>query len=111
MQVKTNEYGVAVYLTPDGPLVEENLPAFEQTVSAAREREGSQLVVDMKHVHTLDSKGLEFLHDLSIELREAGGSLRLASPNALCAEILSLTDLDQTIPVFADIESAGRSFL
>jgi anti-anti-sigma factor len=111
MKIKSNEYGVAIYLAPDGPLVEDNIPAYEQAAREARDRGITHLVLDLKQVRVLDSKGLEFLLDLAGVLRGQGGSLRLASPNAICSEILELTDLDKTISVFADIESAGRSFL
>ena len=59
----------------------------------------------------LDSAGLEALLDLAGRLREEGGSLRLANPNALCREVLVLTGLDQSIPVHDNLAGAGRSFL
>ena len=111
MRVKANQYGVAVYVSPDGAIVEENLSAMESAFREAREAGASHLVVDLRQVPVLDSRGLEFLLDQATALRGQGGSLRLAAPNSLCAEILEITDLDKTISVFVDIESAGRSFL
>ena len=111
MQVKTTELGVATYLAPDGALVEKILPTLEKSAQAARAKGALNLVIDLRQVPAFDSPGLEFLLDLSDSLRDAGGSLRLAAPNALCAEVLAITRLAQSIPVFEDIESAGRSFL
>jgi anti-sigma B factor antagonist len=111
MRVKTNRLGVATYLTPDGALIEDQLPVLAESVADARARGAPELVVDLRQVPYIDSKGLEYLLDLATELRQAGGSLRLANPTAICKDVFAITGLDQTIPVFEDLESAGQSFL
>ena len=109
MKVKTREMGAATYLSPEGALTEENLKSLDESARAAST--GTNLVLDCRRVPFIDSKGLEFLQDLSTEMRDAGGSLRLAHVSPVCKEILALTRLDQVIPVFDDLENAGRSFL
>jgi anti-sigma B factor antagonist len=111
MEVKATRLGVVTYLSPDGPLAECNLKDFGARVRAVEATGPVNIVVDLTHVPFLDSPGLEFLLDLSIQLKEAGGSLRLANPNATCRDILSLTKLDQIILVCESIETAGRSFI
>ena len=68
-------------------------------------------MIDFRNVPLIDSKGLEFLLDLANRLRESGGSLRIANVNELCKEILAITELDQVIAVYEDLDGAGRSFL
>jgi anti-sigma B factor antagonist len=111
MQVRTTRLGVAFYLAPDGPLSEEGLPDLEAAVRQTRAGGVVHLVFDLRHVPSCDSRGLEFLVDLSAALRAAGGSLRLAQPVPLCREILAVTRLDETIPVHEDLAGAARSFL
>ena len=111
MQVRTSKLGVAHYLTPEGALVQENLPALAARIQELRAGGASKLVVDLRHVPFFDSAGLEFLLDLASALREADGSLRLANPNPLCREVLTLTGLDASIPVHENLASAGSSFL
>ncbi len=111
MQVRSNRLGVATYLTPDGALVEENLTDLEKEVQAARAAGASNLVVDLHRVTFCDSPSLEYLLDLCTSLREEGGSLRLAAAQSTTKEVLTITRLDQSIPVYDDLESAGRSFL
>ena len=111
MQVKSSRLGVATYLVPDGPVVGEALPVLEATVAETRTAGAVEIVIDLRQVAALDSRALEYLLDLSTELRQQGGSVRLAHPTAVVKEVLAITGLDATIPVFADIESAGRSFL
>jgi len=111
MQVRISKLGVAHYLTPDGPLVRDNVAAFTARVEEARGAGGTRLVVDLRHVPFFDSAGLECLLDLADRLREAGGSLRLANANALCREVLALTGIDEKIPVHDNLAGVGRSFL
>ncbi|MBN1826691.1 MAG: STAS domain-containing protein [Candidatus Eisenbacteria bacterium] len=111
MKVKTRELGAATYLTPDGSLTEENLESIRESVRSAGAGGSANLVIDCRRVPSIDSGGLEFLQDLSTEMRDAGGSLRLANVSPVCKDILALTRLDQVIPVYEDIENAGRSFL
>ncbi|MCK4305105.1 MAG: STAS domain-containing protein [Candidatus Eisenbacteria sp.] len=111
MQVKTKRLGVATYLTPDGPLIEENLASLDECVQAARAHAPANLVIDLHLVPFFDSSGLEYVLDLATSLQETGGSLRLAGASSICRDVLEITRLDQAISVFEDLESAGRSFL
>ncbi len=111
MQVKVTRLGVATYVAPDFPLVEENIRRLDDSVREVRGQGANDIVIHLKQVQFIDSCGLEFLVDLAATLRTEGGSMRLADPDGLCREILSITRVDQSIPVFDDIEGAGRSFL
>ncbi|MFH1143283.1 MAG: STAS domain-containing protein [Candidatus Eisenbacteria bacterium] len=111
MQVRSSKLGVAHYLTPDGPLVADNLPAIDAPVRQILTERASRIVLDLRHVPFFDSSGLEYLLDLADRLREEGGSLRLANPNPLCREVLGISGLDETIPIHENLASAGRSFL
>jgi anti-anti-sigma factor len=111
MEVETNKLGVVTYLTPDDSLTENNLEALKNSIEENEENGPTNIVIDLSHVPLLDSSGLEFLLDLSTQLRESGGSLRVAHANSLCRDILAVTRLDQTIPVCEDVESGGGSFL
>ncbi len=111
MQVRTSKLGVAIYLTPDSPLIEENVAALKESVSEARGQGMANLVIDLHRVPFFDSRGLEYLVELANTLVETGGSLRLVGANDLCKDVLAVTRIDQTISVYEDLESAGRSFL
>lgn len=111
MQIRSRKMGVATYLTPDGPLLESHLDALRQAVDHARGQGEAHLVLELRHVSFVDGRSLEYLEDLAGEIRDTGGSLRLAHPSPTCREILAITRFDQTVPLFDDVESAGRSFL
>ncbi len=111
MDIKTIKMGMAMYLTPDGPLTDESVAVLRSTVDQVKAEGLINLVIDLRQVTLITSQGLEYLLDLRSELSKASGSLRLASPNAVCSDILTMTKLNQSIPVFDDLKSAGRSFL
>lgn len=111
MQIRSRKMGVATYLSPEGPLLASHLDALRQVVDQARSQGETHLVLELRHVSFIDGQSLEYLEDLSGEIRDSGGSLRLAHPSPTCREILAITRFDQTIPLFDDVESAGRSFL
>ena len=111
MKIKATKLGVASYLAPDGALVEESLPSLAEAVRLERENGTTDLVIDLRRVAFLDSAALEFMLDLATALRGAGGSLRLAAPSQVARDVLAITRIDQSISVYDDVESAGRSFL
>ena len=111
MKVRSSKLGVATYLTPDEAVVEETIEALRDSVQEARAAGSTNVVFDLHLVPFMDSVGLEYLADLSTTLREEGGSLRLAGVTPAIKDVLAITRLDQTIPIYEDLESAGRSFL
>jgi len=110
MHVKITKLGAGTYLAPDFPLVEDKLGALKEAVTRARADGASEIVVLLDRVPILDSQGLTYLVELSNDLRQLGGSLRLVATD-ICREILAMTRVDRTVSVFTTIEEAGRSFL
>src|SRR2546426_9193864 len=96
-------------LTPERPLLEENLAPVRAELEACLAAGRLRVVVDLGQVQFIDSRGLELLLDAARRLRAAGGRLRLANPNPLCSEILSATRLDREVEVVYDLRQAGRS--
>ena len=111
MQVRVTRMGSATFLVPDGALIESNLQPLKESAHTAVHGGSSKLVVDLRRVPLLDSRGLEFLLDLASELRQSDGGLRIANANPLCRDILAITRVDQAVPSFDNLESAAESFL
>jgi len=111
MKVKTTKLWVATYLAPDIALIEETLPDFRKTVDECRSNGPVNIVIDLQRVNFIDSSCLEYIQDLSTQLRLDGSTLRLAAPTEVCKEILVITRTDLAVSTFDDLESAGRSFI
>ena len=69
------------------------------------------VVLDMKDVALIDSAGLELLLSVLETYQQRGGSLKLATPNSLCTEILSVTGVGNNFEMFEDTAAAVRSFV
>ena len=69
------------------------------------------VVLDMKDVALIDSVGLELLLSVSETYQQRGGNLKLAMPNPLCKEILSVTGVGNSFELFEDTSAAVRSFV
>jgi len=67
-------------------------------------------VLDLGKVPLVDSAGLELLLDFHDEFQQVGGTLKLAAPNPLCREILSITGLAESFEIFPEVLSAVGSF-
>lgn len=68
------------------------------------------IVLHMQGIPLLDSAGLELLLDIRDRCLHSGGAMQLASPNALCRDILRATGLLDHFAVFDDVSSAVGSF-
>jgi anti-anti-sigma factor len=68
------------------------------------------VVFDLENVQLIDSAGLELLLDFSEQFQELGGALKLAAPNPLCREILSITGLSSSVEIFREPLAAAGSF-
>ena len=110
MGLRDDESTRLTTLSPEKPLLEENLAPLRAELDACLASGRMRVVLDLGGVQFIDSHGLEFLVDAARKLRAAGGRLKLANPNPLCSEILSATRVDREVEVCFDLHQAGRSF-
>ena len=93
------------------PLNAENaealMRAFEKCLADGQPR----AVLDLQAVPLIDSVGLETLLDIQDSFEQRTGSLKLASPNPLCSDILIATGIDNHFEVYPEVKSAVASFL
>ena len=69
-----------------------------------------RIVVDMRQTPLIDSAGLEALLDVKDHCEQLGGSMVIARPNALCADILRINGLNHEISIYNDYVPAVGSF-
>lgn len=81
-------------------------PRVGELVAAGRQR----LLVNLQAVPYLDSSGVGELVSVFISVRNHGGVLKLLSPTARVAELLSVAKLDTVFDIFDDESTALQSF-
>jgi anti-sigma B factor antagonist len=97
---------VIVVHTPE-ELAGDPCAAFEAYLPGV---ERKNVVLDLDHTETLDSRGLEALLNVQEKLRLDGGDVKIATGNVTNRKILELTRLDQQLEVFESVVDAVKSF-
>ena len=71
-----------------------------------RTPEANQIILDLKRVTSVGSKGLRVLANAARRSAQDGNRLRMACGNGDFADMLKLTGLDETLPI-ADRKTPG----
>src|ERR1700752_1814316 len=109
MTVTQDAVGRRVVLSPQEALVAGG-PAeeFEQRVQALF-RDGSRdLLVDLRRVPTIDSRGVRALVRAHTSAQRAGAAFRIACPCAQVRAILALSKLDHVFSVYDTVAAASK---
>jgi anti-anti-sigma factor len=109
MGITRSRSGPLTLIAVSQPLVDENLAALRKTVDECLQAGETRLVLDLRDVTAVDSRGLEFFLDARDALTSRGGSLRLVNPGALLTDVLTATRLYQDLEVVCDLEKSSRS--
>jgi anti-anti-sigma factor len=102
--------GAVGVIRPKGPIDAAHCPALRESALAGLGPGRPMLVVDLHDVPLLDSAGLEMLVELRDKIEAKGGAVKLASVNALCADILRVTGVGDRFEQFAQARQAVGSF-
>ena len=93
------------------PLSLDHVEGLQTLLEECQEAGQPRVVFDLRDVALIDSAGLELLLDAQEECGRRGGTLKLAAPNDLCREILTLTGIDRRFEIFDDPVRAVGSFV
>jgi anti-anti-sigma factor len=70
----------------------------------------NKVIVDLKDVHFLASRGMRTLVMSDRLLREKGGKLVLVNPQALVEEVMKTAGIDTIVPIAPDLSAAIALF-
>lgn len=111
MEIIEQTSGAVKVLKPRGPLAQGDAEQFKQRVQGAIRSAMGRVVVDASAIPYADSRGLEVLAELTEELGQGGGALKLCGTTETVREALELTELSGLMEHFEDVTTAVRSFL
>ena len=92
-------------------LVHDHLEYVQKLIDECLAEGQPMTVIDMGRVKLIDGAGLELLVDAQDRYEQRGGTLKLAAPNSLCRDILSVSGVAEMFDVYDDVASAVGSFL
>ena len=107
---KHSQQGSVDVIHGDDSLIVEHIDQISELIDECIKRGQPRIVFDMERVSLIDSSGLEMLVDACERCLQRGGILKLAAPNPLCGEILSITGVAPQFEIFGDVVSAAGSF-
>jgi anti-anti-sigma factor len=105
-----NRSGAVDMISSSLPLTGEQQAAFLNTVEGCFGNGQPRIVFDISRIPLIDSVGMESLLEARDRCQKLGGTLVLASPNALCRDILRINGIDKEISVYDDKIKALGSF-
>lgn len=106
----TNRQGAVFVVSGAGPLNAEQISAARDAFDACFGKGLPRVVFNLQRVQLLDGAGLELLLDMHDRCAAQGGALVLATANPLCRDILRVTQLERSLPLFDSVVSAVGSF-
>ena len=95
----------------ESPLTKDYLKQLDNLLEPLLRGGQARIVFSMSEVPHIDSAGLENLLDVQDAFERRGGELKLAAPNSLCHEILTVTGVARRFEIFKDTTSAVGSFV
>lgn len=111
MEIKETRQGAVTVMSPEGPLVETDVPVFTAKLEAVASRSLGRFVLDLSSVPYVDSAGLEALYDAAENAAASGVPLKVSGTNETIREVLDLTEIDRMFEHFSEPNDAVRSFL
>jgi anti-anti-sigma factor len=102
--------GTISVLSGNDPLTDEHLADVAVVCDRCYGQGQPKIVVDLKQVPLIDSRGLEWLLDQRDRCLRDGGLFLLATPSPLCQDILRVTELESQFTIFPDLLAALGSF-
>ena len=109
MTVTQDAVGRRVVLSPQEGLVAGG-PAeeFEQRVQALFRNGSTDLLVDLRQVPTIDSRGVRALVRAHTSAQRLGATFRIACPSPAVRTILEVSKLDSVFVVYDTIDAAQK---
>ena len=108
--IRVETQGAVDVMQLDGTLNAEKATELNEALSQITEAGAPMVVCDLSHVQLVDSEGLEWLLDAADEVALGGGTMKLAAPTPLVADILRLTGVGRRFEIFDTAKAGVGSF-
>ena len=111
MEVTQSHRGPVRVLSLTGAFIGGECDSLDSYVQECIDSDYLKIVIDIGQVPFIDSDGLDKILDVALDLSKRGGDTRVASPNDICNDILTVTRIDSLIQIFDGLEEAVNSLL
>lgn len=111
MEIIEKTEGAILVVKPSGPITGDDAAQVRDRVARLTRTALGRVVLDLKDVPFLDSRGIESLLDSADSLATVGITLRLCCVTETVRDVLRVTGTDVHFDFHDDTQSAVRSFL
>lgn len=108
--IRIETQGAVDVLHCDGTLNADKAPDLNAALEQVTQAGAPMVVCDLSRVQLVDSDGLEWLLDAADEVTNNGGTMKLAGPTPLVADILRLTGVGKRFEIFDTAKAGIGSF-
>ena len=102
--------GAVLVLEPSGRLHAEDVEALEQPIRDSIRSGNRNIVIDLRHVESMDSAGIRALLTIAARIMINRGELRLCELNDGIYTLFTATDIDQVVDIVDTCDEAVASF-
>ena len=110
MRIKTQDYNNVTVIEMQGELDADFAEQLQSTISDVITTNKTGIVLDMRGVGFIDSKGLEQLLWARDYCNENKRGIRIAGLDENCAKILEITRLENEFDRYTELSEAVKSF-
>lgn len=109
MKLSYEDHGSISVVTLSGELTSDQTDAFRRSLADRFTAGARSIVLQLEHLDSIDSAGLEMLLWLIDEVTDRNGFLRLVKPDDHIRTILNITRLERRFNIHDSVESAAKS--
>jgi len=108
---ESSRIGAVSIIRGDEPLNVHTLDQMAALIDECLVSGQPRVVLDLEDMPLIDSAGIALLLDYQDRCSDRGGVMKLAAPNPLCRDILTVTEVLPRFEVLQDCLSAVGSFV
>lgn len=109
MKLSYEDHGTITVLTLSGEFTADQGDHFRRMCLERLTGEVRDIVLNLQHLTSIDSAGLELLLWLHEKVGEHGGQVRIVNPDELVRKIFYLTRLIRRFNIHDSVEAAAKS--
>jgi anti-sigma B factor antagonist len=109
MKLSYEDHGNISVVTLSGEFTADQTEVFRRSLADRFTAGARNIVLQVEHLETIDSAGLEMLLWLIDELSDRNGVLRLVKPDEHIRRIFAITRLEKRFNMHNSVESAAKS--
>jgi len=106
MKIRIQEEPSGAVVTVEGSMSQDDVQIFRIKLLELVEAGKTNIVIDMGAVPYISSLGLAVIVDIQNRLNTSHGSIRVARLNPTLKNLFAITNLNQKIALFHDVEEA-----